>query len=252
MGKSPRYEEEVYDEYEDEELAGCSLSGCGWGIAGMFGCITIPLVILAVVVVLGYNTISGITSSINEIFFPSEYNVTNMTIVLEQVQALSELTTTRHTYSVNITNEREDSILPGALSEDVLNMNVIAHVAAGIDLSLVTEEDIRLQNGVFTLQLPAPQIQDCIIDEQLTTVLRRSTGWLVGGSPELDIDTRRAVSRHIGYRAIDDDILEEANAQAQQVIGLFMSILPMSEDINRVDILITPPDPEAPLPEGCS
>ena len=52
--------------------------------------------------------------------------------------------------------------------------------------------------------------------------------------------------------AIDDDILQEANDQAQKVISLFLSILPMSDDITEIHILTTPPDLEAPLPEGCS
>ena len=221
-------------------------------IVDKLGCLFILVATIAIVVLLAFNLVGDVTGRIKDLFFPDEYHVTDMTVVLEQVQALSELTTTRHTYSVNITNEREDSILPGMLSEDVLNMNIIAHADAGIDLSLVTAEQLQLLDGVFTLQLPAAQLQDCIIDEQLTTVLRRSTGWLVGASPELDIDTRRTVSRYIGYRAIDDDILQEANDQAQNVITLFLSILPLSDDISEIHILTTPPDLEAPLPDGCS
>lgn len=243
------------DDYEYVEEGGGS-SGCAWSVIGALGCLTILVIVIGSAVFLGYNTVDGVVDGISSIFNPPPpvYNTLSTALILDRVQGLSELTTTRHNFSNIVTSERELPSLLQALYRDKLTIVVVGHINAGIDLSQLSEQDIQLEGGVLTLRLPPPRLQDCFLNESESYVVSRETGLFASPAPNLDTEARRFAVREFRDAAIEKGILQAANEQASTVIRstleLFLNTV-SPENINTVQIETTPPDPDAPLPESC-
>src|SRR5690606_25372519 len=88
----------------------------------------------------------GVASASTGLFAFLTGNVqTNVNIysVLSGVESLSQLTTTRYSYTNRITASRDlPPVLAVAFGEQ-LTMHVVGHVNAGIDLSKLEADDIR-------------------------------------------------------------------------------------------------------------
>lgn len=240
------------DEYEEEEERG-GCSGCGWGVAGMFGCMAIPLAVFVLIVVAGLNTVSGVLDGVTSIFRPPPpvYNTYSSAAILERIQAMSRLTTTRYNFSNIVTTERELPRLIELLYKDKLTLIAVGYIDAGVDLSAMTDLDIVLLDGVLTLRLPPPTLQNCALNEQESYVVSRDTGLFTDVAPEFDDIARQFAVRSFRDIALEKGILEEANDKAKAALELFIGGLPLDASVIKVDIQTTPPDPTLPYPEGC-
>jgi hypothetical protein len=238
-----------YDEYEDDYEEGGRCAGCAWGVAGMLGCITIPLAALVLLVFLGINTVSGIFDGITSIFSPSQrvYKVMSAPMVLESVQGMGRLTSARYNYSTVITMVGESRI--PILDRDDLTMVVVGYVDAGIDLTALTEADISIAGDTLTIQLPPPELHNCVLNEFESYVVSRETGLFVSAAPEVDAQVRQYAILQFQYAALEDGIFDEANFQAQTVIEPFISMMPLDEDITEIQVLTQPGDLDAPCPD---
>ncbi len=191
-------------------------------------------------------TNNPISQGISQIFNPT-YDVTG-TVVLERIQALSQLTTTRYNYSSIITSERELPPILAGLYGDSLVLVAVGHVVAGVDLSQLDAEDVRVNGNVIDVVLPPPTLFDCFLNESQSYIVERSTGLFAAPAPELDAGARRFAVQQFRNSALNEGILEAAQQQAEQVIvELFQLSLPEA----TVNITPTAPDPEAPFPTSC-
>src|SRR5450759_1769596 len=107
-------------------------------------------------------------------------------IVLSQVQALSDLVTVRYVTEQIV--QLEDGNI---LSKD--RIVLIAHgvIKAGINLNKVTAEDLVISGKTISIHLPPPQIVDKYLDERLTEVSTRETGWFVFHRKDLETEDRQ-------------------------------------------------------------
>jgi hypothetical protein len=78
------------------------------------------------------------------------------TVILERIQALSELSSVRYNFSSIITTTRDVPGILGALYGENQAMVAVGHVRAGIDLSQMKEEDVIRGQDVLLLKLPPP------------------------------------------------------------------------------------------------
>jgi len=173
--------------------------------------------------------------------------IVQATTVLEKVQAMSQLTTTRFNYSSLVTSQRE---LPGILAGlygDKLVMVAVGHVTAGIDLRQLTAESVTRQGDTMTIRLPPPQLLDCFLDEQASYVVSRDTGLFARPAPNLDVSARRYAVGQFRDMALHDDIFAQVQTNAQVAITNFVSGL----GVRQVNVLTTPRDPDSPLPDSC-
>ncbi len=169
------------------------------------------------------------------------------TVILDRVQALSSLTTTRYNYSLIVTSQREMPPLLAGLYGESLSFVAVGLVNAGIDLSLLESKDIVEQDGRLVITLPPPVLQDCFLNEQQSYVVRRDTGLFSNPSPALDNEARRYAVQQLRDAALSGGILAEAQTQATTVVtGLVQAL-----GITQVQVNATPPDPNAPLPLTC-
>lgn len=243
---------DLYDRYEDDEdyyEEGGRCSGCAWGAAGVLGCVTIPLVALAALVIFGINTVGGIFDGITSIFSPSQrvYQVMSAPMVLESVQGMGRLTTTRFNYS-NVINMVGDSRI-AFLDKDNLTMVVVGYVDAGIDLTDLTEDDITITEDTLTIQLPPPELHNCVLNEFESYVVSRETGLFVSAAPEVDAQVRQYAILQFKHAAVEDGIYHEANREAQVVLEPFLSMMPLDEEVTQILFLTQPGDLGAPCPD---
>lgn len=236
---------------EDTQRRGCS--GCTWGVAGAFGCFSLLALPIVVALVLGVTTLSSIVSGVTSIFNPPPPTlVFNMTTILEKIQDMSMLTTTRYNYSGIVTVQTDMPALLNSLYGRQLMMVAVGSVTAGIDLSKLTEADMANNDGVLTLNLPAPTLQDCFLNEQDTEIVERSGGPFSGatGRDNLDVESRRYAVRQFRDKALESGILNEVKLQSQIALAQFIGALQVNS-IREVRISFADPLPDALLPQSC-
>lgn len=227
-------------------------SGCLWIISGAFGCLALVFVILLLLVGLGINSVDGILRSFTGIFSP-QVRTTNVVLpVIERISALSELTTMRFNYANIVTSSTEMPGVLAALYGDSLVMVAVGHVEAGIDLSSITADDIQYDPvaNTFTLDLPAPRLNDCFLNEQESYVVSRATGIFAAPSPALDTESRRFALRQFRDLAIEEGILLDAAREAETVVREFLS-LTLVDDNPSIEVVIAVPPADPVYPDTC-
>jgi hypothetical protein len=172
---------------------------------------------------------------------------TQATLILDRVQSLSQLTTTRYNYSLLVTSSREMPPILAGLYGESLSLIAVGHVNAGIDLSLLEAKDIVEQDGRLVITLPPPTLQDCFFNEQQSSIVQRDTGIFAQPSTTLDNAARRYAIEQLRDAALADGILAEAQTQAALVITELVTAI----GVEQVQVNTAPPDPNAPPPATC-
>jgi hypothetical protein len=169
------------------------------------------------------------------------------TTVLERIQALSELTTTRFNYSSLITSQRELPPLLAGLYGDKMVMVAVGHVNAGIDMKEITLENITKDGDSITIKLPPPRLSDCFLDEKSSYVVSRDTGLFAKPAPNMDVEARRYAVAQFRDMATKDEIMSRVQEQAKIVIITFVTNM----GAKQVNVVTSDPDPNMPLPDSC-
>lgn len=210
------------------------------------------LLLLLVVVILSASITTGILLLQQQGLLPwlgGDY-VNRATVVLESVQQMSVLTTTRYNFSSVVTTEREMPPVLAALYGERQVLVAVGHVTAGIDLSLMGPEDVTIENGVLTLHIPPPTLQDCFLNEGASYVMARDTGVFSRSAPHLEGQARQYAIHEFRQTAISEGILTEVQQQATTALTEFVQLLNI-EGVHTVHIQTIEPDPLAPLPQSC-
>lgn len=224
-------------------------NGCLWGVTGALGCLALLLLPFALAIVLGITTLNGVIGSFQSIFNPQQPVVITATVMLERIQALSQLTTVRYNYSSLVTTERDMPPILAALYGERQIMVAVGHVNAGIDLSQLTPDNIVRDGQTVTITLPPPALQDCFLNEQDSYIVSRDTGIFARPASNLDTEARRYAVEQFRSMALEKGILNDVKIQADEVIRGLTSML---DEVSSVNIIIPHPDPDAPLPETCA
>ena len=157
-----------YDEYEyiDDDGAGCS--GCAkWAIVGTGCSLVVVLGIIAIILFTSVATIGGIFDSIGNLFRnePRQATVDTTRTILTSIESQAQLVTITANYSR--TNIRV-SVRDGFQNTCgfAASHSSEGAIQAGIDLSLVTADDISYNtlNETYTITLPSPQLIGCNAD----------------------------------------------------------------------------------------
>lgn len=184
-------------------------------------------------------------------------NVTTINVVslLNSVQSLSELTTTRYTYTLNLNVAREMPAWLAIAYGQQLTLQAVGHVNAGIDLNQMTEDSIQAQDGVLIVRLPPATLQDCFFNENASRVVAQRTAVFASAPQDLQVEARRIAIRYFRQNALDDDILSEASQQAARTIEAFLD-LAVGDLYERIEVITSPPstyadDDLSALPPSC-
>ncbi len=142
--------------------------------------------------------------------------------VVREIQRLSELVTVKYTIQ-KVVGLKEEKVPFG--SESVLLM-VQAKVLGGVDLSKVTEQDVRVTaDNQVTIRLPSPKILHAFVDDSQTQVWDRQKTWWtpwVSSDPALEQKARLAALEAVQIAALETGILKDAQQNAETAIREFL------------------------------
>src|ERR1043166_7743341 len=116
---------------------------------------------------------------------PKAYNTAT---ILKQVQSLSQLVTVKYVMEkIEILADPPQNPLRAALPDDT-HVTLIAHgiIKAGVDLAQVRPADVEVSGKRIVLRLPVAQITDAYLDDKLTQVIERNTGFLRSFNKDLE------------------------------------------------------------------
>lgn len=142
--------------------------------------------------------------------------------VVEKIQRLSRLETVSYSIDTVVEGNKSSPVLPDALVGDKLLLVVHGQSIAGIDLSQLKPEDVKIdgQPGSESIRvaLPASQLFVTALDNEHTRVYARSTGLLVPADQNLEADTRAKAQQQLQQAALSDGILDAASKNARATV----------------------------------
>jgi hypothetical protein len=221
------------------------------------GCLTSVVLIVVVIIaalVFGFaNNLLGGLDWMNRLFGSAQITLpANIYIPdVERVQALTQLTTTSYNYADVQGGQRDMPAWLAALYGDSVVMVTVGIIEAGIDVSQITEEDIMFDetSNSLVLNLPAPTLQSCYLDENQSYIVQRDTAAFGVPLANLEDIVRQRALLDYRDRAIEEGILDTARTEAEATMREFLGVI-VGEEVNLV-IQFDAPIPNTPLPATC-
>ena len=141
-------------------------------------------------------------------------------IILSQVQGLADLVTVKYVAEQIVAMEDEN-----ILSKD--RIVIVAHGVAksAVNLGKVTGDDIKVTGKTIAIRLPRPQIVDAYIDDKLSRIESRDTGWFIAHRQDLEQQARQKALSNLVSAAKAQGIDREAEVRAKTLIGHFFTAL---------------------------
>ena len=145
---------------------------------------------------------------------------TSVPAIVQKIQRLARLETVVYSIDTVVEGSKSSAVLPDLLAGDRILLVVHGQSIAGIDLSQLKPEDVRIDNNGQTIHvaLPPSQIFLTSIDNQHTRVYMRSTGVLVPADPNLETETRVKAEQQLQASALTDGILDTASKNARATV----------------------------------
>lgn len=194
--------------------------------------LVLALVIVALAVALGVGLASYGQSLpvVGALLGEKPPRTTTGPVVVEGIRDLDQLATVRWTESVPVTSEKGGDILERVFNGEKVLLIATGNVEAGVDLGDIQEDDVRVAGETVTIDLPQPEILSASLDEKATRVYDRDLSPL-NFRPDDDLVEKarlRAVEK-IEAAARENEILETADQNAQDSIGVFVTTLGFDE-----------------------
>jgi len=150
---------------------------------------------------------------------------TSVPVVVEHIQKLSRLETVVYSLDTVVEGDKTTPLLPDILAGDKILLVVHGQSIAGIDLSQLKPEDVRIDSNnqrSIHVNLPPSQVFVTSLDNEHTRVYARSTGLLVPVDQNLESDTRAKAQQQLQAAAMTDGILDAARKNARATIAALL------------------------------
>lgn len=151
-------------------------------------------------------------------------------VVVEGIQELDQLATVRWRESVVVTRESGGTQIERFLTGERVLLVATGDVEAGVELAQLGEDDVRVDGDSVTIRLPEPGILSASLDEERTRIYDRDLGILnLRPDDALAEEARAAAVERIEEAARDEDILDQAEQNAEDSIRAFVTTLGFEE-----------------------
>jgi hypothetical protein len=153
-------------------------------------------------------------------------------VVVEGVRKLDQLATVRWTESVPVpvTRQSGGDVLDRLFSGEEVLVIATGEVEAGVDLSEIGKDDVRVEGDTVTMRLPEPEILSSSLDEEKTRVYDRDFSPLnVRPDDDLVEEARLRAIEKVEETALENGILQTAEANAEDSIRAFVTTLGFEE-----------------------
>jgi len=162
----------------------------------------------------------SISTQVSKLLNPTPTVIPDPVTIIREIQSLARLETIQYTVEKVITAEINQGVF-GPLFGDRLLFVARGYVIAGVDLSEIGTEDLRLENGVLYVSLPGAEVFVATLNNDDSFVYDRTTGILRKSDQDLETNARQVAEGEILKAAMEDGIL----AQAQQNAEIYLERL---------------------------
>jgi hypothetical protein len=156
----------------------------------------------------------------------SKEETVDLGTLVTRVRDLNRLeTATMRVTSISTIKQTYD-LIPNALAGDELTLYATGDVIAGVDLSLLKQEDVRREpDGTIVVRLPEPQLLVSRIDNRTTRVTGRRTGVFRRADIGMEGRARQYAEQNIRNEAVHKGILPLAQQNAEgRIAGLLHTL----------------------------
>jgi hypothetical protein len=166
----------------------------------------------------------SLQTQVSNLLNPTPTIIPDPVTYINEVRALARLETIQYSIEKVITGETGGGTFQSLFGDKIL---FVGHgtVIAGIDMSKLQPEDMRFENGVLTVKLPPAEVFIAALDNEKSYVYNRDTGILT--KPDINLETlvRQRAEEEILKAALEDGILEQAQANAEAYLFKFFAAL---------------------------
>lgn len=174
------------------------------------------------------NVNRSISTQVSKLLNPTPTVIPDPVTIIREVQSLARLETIQYTVEKVITAEINQGVF-GPLFGDRLLFVAHGYVIAGIDLSVIETEDLRLEEGVLYVDLPGAEVFIATLNNDDSYVYDRTTGILRKSDQDLETNARQVAEMEILKAALEDDILEQAKHNAEVYLERLFNTLGYKE-----------------------
>jgi hypothetical protein len=167
---------------------------------------------------------NNLGTQVAQVLAPTPTVIVDPVTIVREVRSLARLETIQYSVEKVITAETGQGAFEILFGDRLL---FVAHgvVIAGVDLSLLGPEDLRVENNVLFVQLPESEIFVATLDNERSYVYDRERGALTRGDINLETTARQVAEQEIRNSALEDGILEQARQNAENYLyGLLLEI----------------------------
>ena len=150
---------------------------------------------------------------------------TSVPTVVEKIQRLNRLETVVYSLDSVVEGGHTSPVFPDVLAGDKILLVVHGQSIAGIDLSKLKPEDVRIDDGdhrSIHLNLPPSELFLTTLDNEHSRVYSRTTGLLVPADQNLESDTRAKAQQQLQATALADGILDAARKNARATVSTLL------------------------------
>jgi hypothetical protein len=210
-------------------------------VSGIFSTLVL-VAILIVLLVVGYLLIdtlnqirqpfsavpNAVGTQVQQVLNPTPTIIVDPVTVVLEVRALARLETASYSIQKVITAESGTGPF-GFLFQDRLLLVAQGQVIAGVDMTRMTAEDVRVVGTSVYVTLPASEIFVATLDNDATYVYDRDRGVLAGQNINLETLARQEAEHQILMAAVEDGILDMAQTNSQTYITTLLHALGFEE-----------------------
>ena len=213
-----------------------------WWVAGILLVLLVALVVFLVYMlqlvrqttaqalspVMNANAVLG--TQVSGLLHPTPTIIPDPVTIVNEVRSLARLETIQYSIEKVITAETGQGSF-GFLFGDKLLFVAHGTVIAGVDLSQLTSQDLKLEGKVLTVQMPEPEIFVATLDNDKSYIYDRQKGLLNSGVTNLETQARQVAVQEIAKAAISDGILSQAKLNAENYLTRLFKTLGYQEVI---------------------
>lgn len=156
----------------------------------------------------------AVSTQVANVLHPTPTVLPDPVTIIHEVRSLARLETIQYTVEKVITAESRQGLF-GFLVGDRLLFVAHGTVIAGVDLEKLQPDDLRVQGEVLYVHLPQAEVFVATLDNDQSYIYDRQLGFLTRGDQNLETAARQAAEEEILQSALDDGILEQAQANAE-------------------------------------
>ncbi len=170
------------------------------------------------------NVNNTLSTQVSQLLHPTPTVIPDPVTIIREVQSLARLETIQYSIQKVITAEVNQGVL-GPLFGDKLLLVAHGYVIAGVDLSHLSADALRLKDDVLVVSLPEAEVFIATLNNEKSYIYDRTTGVFRKSDPDLETAARRVAEQEIYNGAIEDGILEQAQTNAEIFLERFFNTL---------------------------